>query len=92
MSMWLWVNLSLGAMFVLAIVGVPLWLVIARPDTGPQSVSAAAWRRQTIRERAASQPAWRPARRHPAGAAPAASRQGAPRAAGRLVRPGLDQA
>jgi hypothetical protein len=35
MSAWLWVNFSLAALFVLAIVGVPLWLVLRRPDTAP---------------------------------------------------------
>jgi len=29
--MWLWVNFSLAALFVLAIVGVPLWLVLRQP-------------------------------------------------------------
>ena len=35
MSVWLWVNLGLGALFVLAIVGIPLWLVVRHPDTRP---------------------------------------------------------
>jgi hypothetical protein len=40
MPAWMWLNVVLGALFVLAIVGVPLWMVIARPDTGPQRASA----------------------------------------------------
>jgi hypothetical protein len=46
MSAWLWVNLALGALFVAAIVGVPLWLVIARPDTGSSPRPSAAPARQ----------------------------------------------
>lgn len=49
MALWLWLNLGLGALFVLAIVGVPLWLVITRPDTPPAG---------------AELPTWRPAREH----------------------------
>jgi hypothetical protein len=40
MPTWLWLNILWGALFVLAIVGVPLWLVIARPDAGPQDAPA----------------------------------------------------
>lgn len=50
MTIWLWVNLALGALFVLAIVGVPLWLVITRPDTGPDT-TAPAWRHVHVLER-----------------------------------------
>ena len=49
MAMWLWINLSLGALFVLAIVGVPLWLVITRPDTLPTAAELPSWR--SARER-----------------------------------------
>jgi hypothetical protein len=42
---WIWLNLLLGALFVLAIVGIPLWLVITRPDTGPKPAEVAAWHR-----------------------------------------------
>jgi hypothetical protein len=31
----LWLNLSLGMIFVLAICGIPLWMVIRYPDTAP---------------------------------------------------------
>jgi hypothetical protein len=34
MATWIWLNLCLGTLFVLAVVGIPLWLVIARPDAG----------------------------------------------------------
>ena len=40
MPTWLWLNILWGALFVLAIVGVPLWLVITRPDAGPQETPA----------------------------------------------------
>jgi hypothetical protein len=75
MSVWLWVNLSLGALFVLAIVGVPLWLVLTRPDTGPDTAAAPAWRRIHIFERVAAMPAWRPVYRSAAEEAGAASRR-----------------
>ena len=45
MAVWLWLNLGLGALFVLAIVGVPLWLVITRPDTAPSVAELPGWRR-----------------------------------------------
>jgi hypothetical protein len=45
MAVWLWLNLGLGALFVLAIVGVPLWLVITRPDTSPAGAELPTWRR-----------------------------------------------
>lgn len=44
MAMWLWINLGLGALFVMAIVGVPLWLVITRPDTAPIAAELPVWR------------------------------------------------
>ena len=66
MSTWLWINVSLGALFVLAWVGVPLWLVITRPDTGPDGAGTAGWRRPHAPERAAAAPAAGPARRSPA--------------------------
>ena len=36
MMTWLWVNLAAAVPFVLAVAGIPLWLVITRPDAGPQ--------------------------------------------------------
>jgi hypothetical protein len=32
---WMWLNICFGALFIVAVVAVPLWMVIARPDTGP---------------------------------------------------------
>jgi len=34
MGTWLAVNIVLSAMFFAAMVGIPLWMVIKRPDTG----------------------------------------------------------
>ena len=34
MATWLAVNIVLSAMFFAAMVGIPLWMVIKRPDTG----------------------------------------------------------
>jgi hypothetical protein len=59
MALWLWLNLGLGALFVLAIVGVPLWLVLTRPDTPPARAELPAWRR--VREQHARQAAARQA-------------------------------
>jgi len=91
MSMWLWINLSLGAPFVLAIVGLPLWLVLKRPDTGPDTAHAPAWRRVHVLDRAPALPAWRPARWSAAAAALAAARRDAERQAVRRVRPEADR-
>ena len=32
---WVWLNLPLGGVIFLAIAGIPLWMVIKRPDRGP---------------------------------------------------------
>ena len=40
MSTWMWLNICFGALFILAVVGVPLWMVITRPDTGPRPAPA----------------------------------------------------
>jgi hypothetical protein len=34
---WLWLNIPLMALFFVAVAGVPLWLVLRRPDLGPQA-------------------------------------------------------
>jgi hypothetical protein len=34
---WFWMNIPLAAMFVAIWTGVPLWLVLKHPDTGPES-------------------------------------------------------
>jgi hypothetical protein len=44
MTLWLWLNLGLGALFVLVIVGVPLWLVISRPDRATRPADLPGWR------------------------------------------------
>jgi hypothetical protein len=44
---WLTLNIVLSALFFAAWVGIPLWMVIKRPDTG-QEVAAAAARVQAI--------------------------------------------
>jgi len=33
---WLWINIPLMAIFFIAVAGIPLWLVLRRPDFGPQ--------------------------------------------------------
>jgi len=37
---WLWLNIALGAVFFLAITGIPLWMVIRHPDYRPASADA----------------------------------------------------
>lgn len=39
---WLWLNIAICAPIFLAITGIPLWMVIRRPDTGPSFVSYSA--------------------------------------------------
>jgi hypothetical protein len=34
---WLWLNVSLMVLFAAAVVGIPLWLVLRRPDFGPET-------------------------------------------------------
>jgi hypothetical protein len=34
MATWLWLNIPLCAVIFSAVVGIPLWMVIKRPDTG----------------------------------------------------------
>jgi len=43
MSSIVWENLSLAAAFVIAIVGIPLWVTIRHPDTGPDLARAGAY-------------------------------------------------
>jgi hypothetical protein len=35
---WIWLNIGPGALFFLAMAGIPLWMVIKRPDQGPSFV------------------------------------------------------
>ena len=37
---WFWLNIPLGALFLLAISGIPFWMVIRRPDDRPASTDA----------------------------------------------------
>jgi len=39
---WLWLNIVICAVLFLAFVGVPLWLVTRRPDSGQEAADAAA--------------------------------------------------
>ena len=34
---WLWIDIPLCALLFLAVCGIPLWMVIKHPDTGPNS-------------------------------------------------------
>jgi hypothetical protein len=35
---WFWLNIPLGALIFGAVCGIPLWLVIKRPDTAPMPI------------------------------------------------------
>ena len=37
---WIWLNMPLGALIFLAVAGIPLWMVIKHPDTGPDGQAA----------------------------------------------------
>jgi hypothetical protein len=37
---WFWLNVPLGALFFLAISGIPFWMVIRHPDNRPASTDA----------------------------------------------------
>ncbi len=74
MSTWMWLNICFGALFILAVVGVPLWLVIAWPDTRPRPAPASpplGWRAAAPRGPSRPAPsvatAGQPVRRRPAG-------------------------
>jgi hypothetical protein len=36
---WFWLNVPLMVLFAAAVVGIPLWLVLRRPDFGPETAS-----------------------------------------------------
>jgi hypothetical protein len=36
---WFWLNIPLMVLFAAAVVGIPLWLVLRRPDFGPETAS-----------------------------------------------------
>jgi hypothetical protein len=48
---WLWLNIGIGAPIFLAIAGIPLWIVIRYPDTGPafETYSVQGGRAPTVR-------------------------------------------
>jgi hypothetical protein len=48
---WLWLNLPLDVLFFAAMSGIPLWLVLRHPDTGPAPRQAAAGYRPSNRDR-----------------------------------------
>ena len=56
MLTWILLNFAWGALFVVAVVGIPLWLVIARPDTGPRR-GPAPRRTSVARQRRPADPA-----------------------------------
>jgi hypothetical protein len=37
---WIWMNMPLAALIFLAVAGIPLWMVIRHPDTGPDAQAA----------------------------------------------------
>lgn len=41
MMSWVWLNIPLGVVVVLAIAGIPIWLVLKHPDARPQPAVAA---------------------------------------------------
>jgi hypothetical protein len=32
---WVWLNIPLGVLIVLAVVGIPMWMVVKHPDARP---------------------------------------------------------
>ena len=73
---WILLNIPLCAVFFLAVAGIPLWMVVRHPDTGPDGSRAAA-PGGTVRAAASAVPMTEPAsepavvsdRREPVGAA-----------------------
>lgn len=37
---WFWLNIPLGAVFFIAMAGIPFWMVITHPDRSPASAGA----------------------------------------------------
>jgi hypothetical protein len=52
---WFWMNIPLAAMFVAIWTGVPLWLVLKHPDTGPESRVPDAFHQAQVAESAEPQ-------------------------------------
>jgi len=38
--LWMWLNVPLGLLIVLAVAGIPMWMVIKHPDIGPEGQGA----------------------------------------------------
>jgi len=45
---WLWIDIPLCALFFLAVCGIPLWMVIKHPDTGPNRAGIASQRNDLV--------------------------------------------
>ena len=61
MTTMLWVNVLLAAAFIALWAGIPLWLVLKRPDARPQPAAAKlAAAKRAAAKRAAAAPAVRP--------------------------------
>ncbi len=72
---WIWLNLPLGLLIVLAVAGIPMWLVIKHPDTRPESPARrAAYRPDLVPAYAVASQAG-PAGPQPRGAAPVRQHQ-----------------
>lgn len=37
---WIWLNIPLGSLIFLTVAGIPLWMVLRHPDTGPDVQAA----------------------------------------------------
>jgi hypothetical protein len=48
---WLWIDIPLCALFFLAVCGIPLWMVIRHPDTGPNRAGMASQRSGLAQQR-----------------------------------------
>jgi hypothetical protein len=46
-----WLNIPLGVLVILAIAGIPMWLVIKHPDTRPALTSAVRGHQQLVASR-----------------------------------------
>jgi hypothetical protein len=63
MASWFWLNVPLMAVFFLATAGIPLWLVLRRPDrTSGDRKASAALKEQAAAEQSAQSQKVRPGR------------------------------
>jgi hypothetical protein len=58
---WFWLNMPLGAVFFLAVAGIPLWMVLRHPDTRPSATRQSAAAQSAAAQSAAAQSGSRPA-------------------------------